>query len=177
MTKGGRRRKRRATARAKPTARGFDVLALRKKLGGATGRAVSRAAVAKLLGVSPGSIYNWEKGSNTPTVKAVSALKDLSERVDRGEVKIAGSTGAAREQRGANSKTARRAPTPSASNATNGLEGPTFYANDFMVSRGESEGCLRFRLRLEGTSVAVCNVLFPLGVFDALRSGRLVGEG
>jgi DNA-binding transcriptional regulator YiaG len=151
---------RRAATRQPAT--GFDVLALRKKLGGAKGKRVSRAAMAKLLGVSPGSIYNWEKGSNAPTSKAVAALNALSERVDRGELKVAGRAPGAREPRRGTAKTSRR--------ASNGLEGPTYYANDVVVSRGESEGCLRFRLQLEGASVAVCNVLLPLGAFDTLRS-------
>jgi len=167
-----RRARRRKNSVGSKTASSFDVLALRKKLGGTSGRAISRAAMAKLLGVSPGSIYNWEKGSNAPTEKAVSALRTLSTRVDRGEVQVASRPGTAGEKRGAGGNSARSALTRNGPNGVNGLEGPTFYANDVVASRGESEGCLRFRLRLEGANVSVCNVLLPLGAFDSLRSGR-----
>ncbi len=178
MPKAKRRRARRAEQLdAKKSAKAFDVLALREKLGGASGKAISRAAMAKLLGVSPGSIYNWEKASNTPTAKAVAALKALSDRFDRGEVKIAGDVRAGRKQRGHESMAGRRALTRNGSNGANGLEGPTFYANDVRVSRGASEGCLRFRVKLEGASVAVCNVFLPLPAFDALRSGSSEDAG
>jgi DNA-binding transcriptional regulator YiaG len=60
----------------------FDVKALRSKLG------ASRNALAKLLGVSAGSILNWELRATTITAKNVAKLEALAARAAKGQVTL-----------------------------------------------------------------------------------------
>jgi transcriptional regulator with XRE-family HTH domain len=52
------------------------VLKVREGLGRRTGKArASRDATARALGVSPGTIYNWECGNSLPTRRLLEDLK------------------------------------------------------------------------------------------------------
>src|SRR5581483_12181441 len=63
---------------------GFDVASLRKQLG------LSRAAFAKLISASAGSIYNWERKTSEPHATFVARLKDLKKQAAEGNVPVSG---------------------------------------------------------------------------------------
>lgn len=65
------------------------VTGVRRKLGQLIGRPLApRELVARLIGCSPGSIFNWEQGG-TPIAAHAARLEELAKRIDAGVLSIA----------------------------------------------------------------------------------------
>jgi transcriptional regulator with XRE-family HTH domain len=140
------------------------VKGLRTKLG------ASREVFAKLLGVSDGSILNWETpGRVTITLKNLTKLRELAKRANDGDVKLT------ERKRGGTPKKAVAANLGAsergrpASVAIFG-EVPILYANLVTVERGEHDARIRFGLSMPdgGTAWAVVDVVMlhgPLALF------------
>lgn len=143
-----------------------DVRALRTRLG------ASREVFAKLLGVSPGSVLNWETPGKAMTAKNVAKLEELAAKADQGQVKLPAPkprgrppvAGATSEGAGAHGK--GRATKASISGSL-----PATYANVVDVTRGDREALIRFALAVPGANGArvVSEMLVPI---EALASFR-----
>jgi DNA-binding transcriptional regulator YiaG len=144
--RGSSRAPKRAAGRPGPAPRGsFDVKSLRAKLG------ASRATLAKLLGVSAGSILNWESGKAI-TAKNVARLRGLERKAASGEVALPERRAAGRPR-----TTGGRAAALVGS-------APLTYANVVSVVRSGGETLVRFGLRVPGGGVrAVADVVVPSG--------------
>ncbi len=127
----------------------FDVKALRTRLG------ASRDAFAKMLGVSPGSVFNWENGKPI-TARNLAAVKALAGGAPSAPVAAAPSAPLVRRGR------------PGRPVSIKG-EGPLICATVVQVSREGGQALLRFGARVPGGGVrAVAEVVLPVEALDAL---------
>ena len=136
----------------------FDVKALRSRLG------LSRNALAKLLGVSAGSVFNWERGKSITTGN-VEKLRSLQSRAESGQMKLPERRKPGRPKKAA-SQSAVRGRGRSAR-----IDGsaPIVYANVASLVRRGDETLVRFGLRVPGGGArAVAEVVMPADVFASL---------
>jgi DNA-binding transcriptional regulator YiaG len=149
-----------ASAKAK-TAPRFDVRALRTRLG------ASREVFAKLLGVSAGSILNWEQ-TKPITAKNVARLQELAAKAETGQVTLPERKTAGRPRKGAAASSS--AAGGRAAVAITG-EVATLYSNTLQVTRGELDARITFGLEVPGEGArAVVDVIVPASVIAGLRS-------
>lgn len=133
----------------------FDVKALRTKLG------TSREAFAKLLGVSAGSVQNWESGRPIRE-KNLAGLRVLAKKSASGEVQLPERKMLGRPKKA----TATRTRATSVAGTV-----PLLYANVVTVTKGQREALLRFALSLPGERArAVADVVVPVGTLDELAT-------
>lgn len=127
-----------------------DVKALRTRLG------ASREVMAKLLGVSPGSILNWETpGKTVMTEKNLTKLRDLAAKAEAGQVALPERRKGGRPRKAvAAGAVVKRGPgRPRKATAITGA-GPLLFANVASVQRGARESLIRFAVLLPGDKAA-----------------------
>lgn len=144
---------------------GTDVTRLRQKIGKLLGKGVaSRGVVAKLVGASPGSIFNWEHGT-APTGLYREKLKEIEARLDNGTLDL----GAARRKGGGVS-----APLPAAVEAAWApvvSDLAPVYANDVRIDASAGDIHLQLAVQLAGAPArVVANVVVPRVVLDKVRA-------
>jgi hypothetical protein len=131
-----------------------SVVELRDALGRLIGkRRASRELLAKLVGSSPGSIYNWERGT-APNRMYIAKLDEIRQQVDAGELNLSGEPRPAAPA----STNGRRKDGPTDATRSGGFHGVgahPLYANTLVASgdRGkDGTTWLRFGVKRPGTS-------------------------
>jgi DNA-binding transcriptional regulator YiaG len=150
-----------ATKATRPrTARTIDVAALRARLG------LSQGAFAKRLGVSAGSILNWERHGTTITKKNVKKLRALAKEAAAGVEKTVAEKGRPKTAQQPAPKPERRGPAV----VFVGEVAP-IYANVATISRGKHDARITLGLELAGENGArvVADVVVPLDLLASLR--------
>jgi DNA-binding transcriptional regulator YiaG len=162
--KGGRPKKAGARKQARTSrttaAAPVNVKSLRASLG------ASRDAFAKLLGVSPGSILNWESGRSKLTEKNAAKLADLAARAKAGEI------ASLSKRKGRPPKGASRTAAVASSRRAAAITGacPLLYANAVAIEAGRRDARIRFALELpRGEWRAIVDVMVPSDVLGEIQ--------
>jgi len=157
---------------AKPSGfRANDILELRRTLGALIGKkTASRQLIARLIESSPGSIFNWERGT-APSKHYVARLQDLKRRAETGELNL-GKGGAARRgqpPRSADGVSPDPRSSADASLAPSNVR-PIFVNTVFVASEDETSW-LRFGLKRPGarSAEAIVELVIPTRLLRSLR--------
>ncbi len=171
----------RATRRRKSSTDDFrpaEILELRRTIGRLIGKArASRQLLARLIESSPGSIFNWERGT-TPQRHYITKLRDLQRRAAAGELSLSGSrtqgpspatTSAPRTK--APTANGRRPASRVSPNAAVEVTARPIFVNAVSVSHDGDMTWLRFGLRRPGAGTAetVVEIVLPRNVAEDLR--------
>ncbi len=167
--------------RSKSGFRAADILELRRTLGALMGKkTASRQLLARLVESSPGSVFNWERGT-VPSKHYIAKLQDLKRRVEASELNLGLNLGKSRATKGSES-----AHTPSGSGASPGrssigsswtASAPNvrpIYVNAVDVASEDGTSWLRFGLKPPGTRTAeaIVELVIPTRLLETLRTDR-----
>jgi hypothetical protein len=148
------------------------VNAIRASLGKQTGRKLAtRAAVAELLGSSPASLFNWERGATVPSQFFLDRMREALDSINRGTFTMPAAAARRPGRPGRPPKGA--APVAVERNVSVGSSGTVTYANVVSVERGGAEIRLRFGLAIPGTSTAqsVADIVIPAELVHRIARG------
>jgi len=151
--------------------RSAEIMELRQKLGAVAGKKkVSREGLAKLLGVSPGTVRNWEVGGAI-SARMDERLRELMAKIERGNVEVPKPSEAPQRPKKTMATTALA--------KGDGMSPPkhgerlVFYANEVKVIGGLHDVRIRFSLVLPGewSPTTVHEVVVPREIMV-----RVMGE-
>lgn len=121
-----------------------EIVELRTKIGQLVGRKMaSRELTAKILGASPGSIFNWERGT-APNTLYVEKIRRVRAEADAGTLDVTGNR---------------------AGMGRNGA-----YANDVVVKKNGEELWLHFQLKgPHGKPTTIAEVVIPRALVKRMK--------